>query len=117
MIGEDLHERGGVHTVWLFGWLWLVASADLLLAKYYWLAVNWWLILIWCKRKILLAGWLTSQLNIMCLALGKREKKENIIVHVCSLLSLPKAAGDMIMGTVRITFSVSPSRNKYIFKI
>jgi len=34
----------------LFGWLWLV-----LREKYCWLA-GWWLVLIWCERKTLLAG-------------------------------------------------------------
>jgi len=42
MIGEDLQERGGVHTVWLFGCLWLVAGADLLSEKV--LLAGWWLV-------------------------------------------------------------------------
>jgi len=44
----------------MYDWLCLVAGADLLLEKN---TAGWLLILIWCERKSLLAGWLTNQLN------------------------------------------------------
>jgi len=50
----------------MFGWLSLVAGSwcwFVVREKYCWLAGGWWLMLIWCERKTLLAGWLTSQLN------------------------------------------------------
>ena len=59
---KDSHHRWwflSSHYIALFGWLWLVAGADLLSEK----SIAGWLMLIWSERKRLLVSWLTSKLN------------------------------------------------------
>ena len=46
----------------MFGWMWLVAGADLLLEKS---SVGWWLMLIWFERKALLADKPSEQCRLV----------------------------------------------------